>query len=42
MGLFLLHVAYLSMSEKFNYGYNMAVCVIAGVLIIMCKSSCHT
>jgi hypothetical protein len=32
MGLFLLHVAYLSMSEKFNYGYNMAVCVIAGTV----------
>ncbi|CAI7992339.1 Post-GPI attachment to proteins factor 3 [Geodia barretti] len=32
MGLFLLHVAYLSMSERFNYGYNMAVCVIAGTV----------
>ena len=39
MGLFLLHVAYLSMSERFNYVYNMAVCVIAGVSIIVCMRS---
>lgn len=31
LGLYLLHVAYLSMGERFNYGYNMAVCVTAGV-----------
>ena len=31
MVLYLLHVAYLSMSERFNYSYNMAVCVTAGL-----------
>lgn len=30
MGLYLLHVAYLSLG-KFDYGYNMAACVTAGL-----------
>ena len=39
--LYLLHIAYLSI-VKFDYGYNMAACVVAGLLwlYIVCVCVC--
>ena len=48
VGLYILHVAYLSLG-KFHYGYNMAACVIAGMPVkynynlvrLVCLPSCR-